>query len=100
MNHAALVADEALRHYRNRSYIGGLLDRGFFLALNPGAHVCGLDGYCLDATEYIPAGGMHDAARMPTQTTMPRGYSLADVQRLERIADELIAEILAEHPAA
>lgn len=96
MNHAAIVAEESERTYRQRSFMLAKLDQRHFDALNHDGHVLGLNGYCLDAMSEVPAGCMKTASRWPAQHYALRGVSLAEQQAREALAARLIAEILAE----
>ncbi len=111
MNHAALTQAEGERLYEHRNYVLHLLDKRHFDALNKTrlcrdshgtlheaapAPVLALNGYCLDALDDIPCGGMHSCARLPTQLSMPRGRTLDQHIRGKALARKLVAEILAE----
>lgn len=59
----------------------------------------GFNGYCLDALDEIPAGGMQSDCidrGWPRPLRCKRGVSLAEVQHRNAIADEIIDEILRE----
>lgn len=100
MNHRSLVERESERQYRLRSNCARQrIDNNWFGLLNPDDYVSGLDGYCLDALDHVPCGGMASLPRgfgLPTQVTIPRGLTLSEHQEQLRIVDELIDEILAE----
>lgn len=96
MNHKAIVQHESERPYTQRTFQCWKLDRYHFDALNTGGTVLDLNGYCLDALDEIPAGCMRPIAWRPAQHYVVRGVSLAEQQALEALADELIAEIIAE----
>lgn len=96
MRHTAITHRESERPYKNRSYVSSDLDDRHFDALNEDDHVFGLNGYCLDALDEIPAGGMRHAPMWPAQTFAVRGMSLAELQERDALAEQLIAEILAE----
>lgn len=101
MNHASIVAAESERLYSHRNYVLGRLDQRHFDALNPGAHVLGLNGYCLDALDDTPMGCMVGCARYPAQAFTARGLSWADMEQRRALAERLVAEILLEEsPAA
>lgn len=94
--HLGMVEHESLRHYQHRAYILAALDDSHFDALNPGGRVLGLNGYCLDAVDYVPAGSMYVCAELPTQRTAERGTTAAQVAARKALAKRLIAEMLAE----
>lgn len=96
MNHASLIEHQGAQLYRDRAYILSVLDQRHFDAFNPAGQVLGLNGYCLDAPDELPAGCMSDFASIPMQYTVQRGQSLEERQEIEALADRLIAEILAE----
>lgn len=100
--HEAIVAAESMRFYERRRYTMYQVDDRHFHALNPDGHILGLNGYCLDAIEEIPAGGMSSCARMPTIQTVVRGtdWSYALQREREDFANRLIDEILAEAKVA
>lgn len=98
MNHQSIVAHESERIYRHRAYILARLDDRHFSALNEEGHVLGLNGYCLDALDYLPAGGMradkigyHSHGQ---QTEAVRGRTTDEIRKREVLAAQLIAEIL------
>lgn len=107
MNHKAICDHEAERAYRQRAYIMHELEDSHFDALNPDGHVFGLNGYCLDALDYIPGGGMEADTPGPVfyargwekrgrQIECVRGVSLSEIREREALAERLIGEILAE----
>lgn len=96
VNHRSVCDHEAGRFYGHRNYVLGCLDQGHFDALNPGGHVLGLNGYCLDAIDPVPAGCMTSCARMPTMYVNDRGVSEVERQERNALAARLIAEILEE----
>lgn len=110
MNHTAIIRSESQRQYDRRSFILGKLDDRHFGALNADEHALGLNGYCLDALDTIPAGGMESDTPNPRnpargrprggrQTHCVRGHTLAELRELEALASRLVAEILAEEAA-
>lgn len=109
MNHAAIVKHESERIARQRSYILAYLDDRHFEAFNDDqCSTSFLNGYSIDALEYLPAGGMesdawpHDRSR-PTrgrQLEVCRGYTMEDLKERSELADRLIAEIMAEEAAS
>lgn len=103
MNHAAILEREGARLYRLRSYVLADIDDRWFDALNEVDHVDGLNGYCLDALDYVPCGAMMAGIPMKRrpclpgdQVVMPRGVSAAEYKQQCSLVDELIDEILAE----
>lgn len=100
MNHRAIVAHESARLASHRGYALSELDPRVFAALNPDGHVLGLNGYCMDAPEYLPTGCMTSCCDMPTMQTIERGTTMAQQRAREALAERLIAEILAEEAAS
>lgn len=100
MNHAAIIEHEAARPYTQRTTLYSDLDQRHFDALNPGGQIIVLWGYNLDALSEIPAGSMRQCGRLPAQHFVIRGRSLAEQQKLEALAERLVAEILAEELTA
>lgn len=107
MNHTGIVEHESERVYRERAFILHKLDDQHFEALNPEGHVLGLNGYCLDALDHMPAGGMEEDAPGPVfhsrgysnrgrQLEICRGLTMENIREREALAARLIAEILAE----
>lgn len=108
MNHQGIVAFESDSRLQHSRYILHRLDDSHFNALNPGGHVLGLNGYCLDAPDEMPAGSMlamasSDAERRRgrhaergTQSLVIRGIGAAEIERQRKRIDELIDELLTE----
>lgn len=108
MNHAAIVEFESNLRLQHSRYILHRLDDSHFDALNPCGHVLGLNGYCLDAPDEMPAGSMLAMAstdaerrrgRRPergTQSLVIRGIGAAEIERQRKLVDELIDELLTE----
>lgn len=108
MNHAAIVAFEGDSRLTHSRYILHQLDDAHFDALNPDGHVLGLNGYCLDAPDEMPAGSMlamvsSDAERRRgrrgdrgTQSLVIRGIGAAEIERQRKLVDELVDELLHE----
>lgn len=121
MNHAAIVQAESERIYSNRNYVLHLLDGMHFAVLNQTqvwrdehgtlhevapAPVLALNGYCLDALDESPAGGMQSAEknlqhwrRQGYQLFTVRGLLLQDLVDRAALAEQLINEILKEEHA-
>jgi hypothetical protein len=118
MNHKAILDAESRRLYENRNFVLHLLDDRHFDALNQTpvyrdehgelhekepAPVLALNGYCLDALDESPAGAMQSAEKnlrywrtFGYQLYTVRGLTLADLMNRAALAEQLIAEILAE----
>lgn len=96
-NHKGVIEEESTRPYKTRAFalIGQLDDQH---------SQSGMNGYCLDALNELPAGGMVADAMAanpqwrswPRAIRLERGVSLQEVRERERIAENLINEILAE----
>lgn len=95
-HHRNIVEFESSQTYRNRSYISHKLDSGHFEALNTDGHATTLNGYCLDALDDLPAGGMESFVNRPAQIRNSRGYSAQEIRERNDLAEKLIDEILAE----
>jgi hypothetical protein len=96
MDHVANVRAQAERPYANRSYILHHLDKRHFDVLNWAGHVCGLNGYCLDALDESPQGCMVQFVRRPAQGYTVRGKTWDELLRGRALAEKLIDEILSE----
>lgn len=114
MNHPSIVAHESGLVVRQHSYVLHLLDNRHFDALNQGpvkrddhgylvdagpAAVLFLNGYCLDAPDYMPAGAMRCTGthtHRPELLRTERGLTLADIHSRETLVIELIAAIRRE----
>ena len=96
MNHKTIVQYEGDKQYEKRSCVLHLVCDEHFVALNPDAHVLGLNGYCLDALSEIPAGAVEKGYNRPSQQSCRRGIPLAEWQAARAAADEIISEILRE----
>ncbi len=96
MNHPGIIKFESERLYNNRNYVFSELDDRHFDALNQDGHVCALNGYCLDALEEMPGGSMSTVLKTPAILFTVRGLSLKEIQDRNALAEQLIAEILAE----
>jgi hypothetical protein len=105
MNHASIIKHEAERAYRQRAYVLADIDQRHFDALNHDDHVLGLNGYCIDALDYMPAGGMQADTPVPVfharshgergrQSECVRGMTISDIRERETLAARLIAEII------
>mgnify|MGYP003345043247 CR=1 FL=1 len=90
------VVEEGRRIYANRNYMLRRLDAVQFAQMNQDGHTIGLCGYCLDAPDDIPAGSMKSGGGWPLQSNTVRGMTAAELDERNRLADELIAEILRE----
>lgn len=95
MNHAGVIQHESEQVYRNRGYALAELDDRHFDALNAGAHVLCLNGYCLDAIDVLPAGSMIAGHHYPSQACVSRGVSLFEQQEMDAEMAHLLDEILA-----
>ena len=86
------LARHPLQAYRNRNYIGHLVDDKWFDLQNDGsiegpffAHAIG----CLDALDYIPAGSMKHVGHIWYDATVcVRGLTLAEIEAFDAIAEE------------
>ncbi len=87
---------EDLQVYRNGVYIAHLLDDGVFDALNASPHTDFLyRSGALDAPELIPAGSMRTVTSgWHDMSFVERGVSLQEALESDRIAEEIIDEIL------
>lgn len=105
MNHKSIVQHEGDRVYRIRSYQSGQLDRRVFTPLSSGDHSNGLNGYCLDAVDEVPAGGMRSAwttsmhdhpINAGHQQHITRGVLMAELREIDEVAQQIISWILTE----
>ena len=96
MNHPSIITYESERPYSLRSYILGSLESAHADAACECAMLHGLNGYCLDALDEIPAGSMVPIFERPAQAYAVRGMTHAELMEREALAEQLIAEILAE----
>ena len=95
------LARPFLQQYRNRDYVQHLLDDRHFDALNAldNNQACALamaTTGCIDGLDYIPAGAMESCDRWYDQKLCCREFSTAEVEERNKLADQLIAELLAE----
>jgi len=96
-DHRGVVDEESSRPYRTRAFtlLGKLAD---------GHSDSGKNGYCLDALDELPAGGMMADAiagnanwrTWPRAIRVERGVSLQEAHERDHIANIIIDEILAE----
>lgn len=96
MNHASIIALEGARLYGLRGYIISQMDEAYVDFACEDDMLQGLNGYCLDALGVIPAGSMEPIFRLPAQTLAVRGMTAAELAERDAMAEQLIAEILAE----
>ena len=94
--HLSIVDTESNRSYDLRRNIWWALDTEYFNALNTDGHVIGLNGYCLDALNEVPAGGMISAPRHGRQQVSLRTLTLAEVNMIKARIEEMVDEILKE----
>lgn len=121
MNHAAIVDCESTRVYQNRNYISSKLDGTVFAILNQTpvwrdergtlhevapAPILALNGYCLDAPDELPAGGMQGAAADDSwfkgrgfQLHTERGRTLKELEDRATLIERLVNKIIAERDA-
>ena len=86
------LASHPLQAYRNRNYIGHLVDDKWFDLQNDGS----IEGQffanaigCLDALDYIPAGSMKHIGQIWYDATVcVRGLTLAEIEAFDAIAEE------------
>lgn len=91
-----IVLTESERINQERIYQSYKLDKSHFELLVCGSFDLDVNGYCLDAPENIPAGGMYVAAKMPTQMWSIRSKTTDEIKELDAIAEKLINELMKE----
>ena len=94
MNYIAKITEESERPYANRNRVSGFLDVDY--TIQHGEYIFGVNGYCLDALDELPAGCMTTFLSTPAQKYVSRGRSIAEAVDREELAKKLIAELQQE----